>query len=111
MLSSPRTARATATAMCAALALTLTFLYTPPAHAAAGPPRFFNYSSPVGVGDDSGEPSIGSNWTTEQLFANSRGSIPNGGAANYFGGFSPYMLNVIFSDCESPALVTWNQKT
>src|SRR5207249_4815332 len=79
--------------------------------AAAGLPRFFNYTSPPGVGDDSGEPSIGSNWTREQVFNNSRGPIPNGGSANYFGGFSTYMLNVIFNDCQSPALVTWNQKT
>lgn len=79
--------------------------------AAAGPPRFFNYTSPTGVGDDSGEPSIGSNWTRETSFSNSLRSIPNGGTANYFGGFSPYMLNVVFNDCQSPALVTWNQKT
>lgn len=79
--------------------------------AAAGPPRFINYPSPAGVGDDSGEPSIGSNWTREQSFSNSLRSIPNGGSANYFGGFSPYMLNLIFNDCQSPALVTWNQKT
>jgi PKD domain-containing protein/flagellar hook capping protein FlgD len=82
-----------------------------PARAAAGLPRFFNYTSPPGVGDDSGEPSIGSNWTREQVFNNSRGPMPNGGSTNYFGGFSPYMLNVIFNDCQSPALVTWNQKT
>src|SRR5436190_20078590 len=63
-----------------------------------GPPRFFNYSSPTGVGDDSGEPSIGTNWTRETAFNNSLRSIPNGGTANYFGGFSPYMLNVIFND-------------
>jgi hypothetical protein len=76
-----------------------------------GPPRFFNYSSPTGVGDDSGEPSLGSNWTRETVFTNSQRSIPNGGTANYFGGFSPYMLNVVFNDCQSPARVTWNQKT
>ena len=76
----------------------------------AGPPRFINYSSPSGVGDDSGEPSIGSNWARESVFSNSLRAIPNGGTANYFGGFSPYMLNVVFNDCQSPALVTWNQK-
>src|SRR5262245_56947942 len=79
--------------------------------AAPGPPRFFNYTSPTGVGDDSGEPSLGSNWIRETAFSNSLRSIPNGGTANYFGGFSPYMLNVVFNDCQSPALVTWNQKT
>ena len=36
-------------------------------------------------------------------FSNSLRSIPNGGTANYFGGFSPYMLNVVFNDCQSPA--------
>jgi hypothetical protein len=77
---------------------------------AAGQPRFFNYTSPSGVGDDSGEPSLGSNWTRESVFTNSLRSIPNGGTANYFGGFSPYMLNVVFNDCQSPALVSWNQK-
>jgi len=85
-------------------------LVTARAQADAGPPRFFNYTSPSGVGDDSGEPSIGSNWTRESVFSNSLRSIPNGGTANYFGGFSPYMLNVVFNDCQSPALVTWNQK-
>ena len=78
--------------------------------ATAGAPRFFNYPSPPGTADDAGEPSIGSNWTTEQLFGNSAGSIPNGGSANYFGGFLPYMVKVTFNDCQSPALVTWDQK-
>src|SRR5689334_624196 len=98
-------------ALLACVTWTLSACLTPTAKAAAGPPRFFNYTSPVGVGDDSGEPSIGSNWTRETVFNNSRGPIPNGGSTNYFGGFAPYMLNVIFNDCQSPALVTWNQKT
>src|SRR5881409_1342266 len=50
-----------------------------------GDPRFFNYASPPGIADNAGEPSIGSNWTSEQAFSNSNGPIPNGGAANYFG--------------------------
>lgn len=84
-----------------------------PAHLAttAGAPRFFNYPAPDGVGDGAGEPSLGSNWITEQSFSNSNGSIPNGGSANYFGGFLPYMLKATFNDCQSPALVTWDQKT
>ena len=81
-----------------------------PAWSAAGPPRFHQFTSPTGVGDDSGEPSIGSNWTREQSFSNSLRTIPNGGTANYFGGFSPYMLNVVFNDCQSPAVASWNQK-
>jgi hypothetical protein len=44
---------------------------------------------------------LGSNWTKETSFSNSLRSIPNGGTANYFGGFSPYMLNVVFNDCQS----------
>jgi len=89
---------------------------TPAPHATkvmftAGPPRFFNYATPAGTGDNAGEPSIGSNWTAEQIFSNSNGPIPNGGTANYFGGFLPYMINAVFNDCQSPALVTWNQKS
>src|SRR5436190_340216 len=76
----------------------------------AHPPRFFNYATPAGTGDNAGEPSIGSNWTAEQIFSNSNGPIPNGGTTNYFGGFLPYMINAVFNDCPSPALVTWNQK-
>src|SRR5881394_3736370 len=75
-----------------------------------GMPRFFNYASPPGVGDGAGEPSIGSNWTSEQFFANSSGAIPNGGTVTYFGGFLPYMLKVTFSDCQSPAMATWDRK-
>ncbi len=58
------------------------------ASAEPGPPRFIHYTSPSGVGDDSGEPSIGSNWMREAAFSNSQRSIPNGGTANYFGGRS-----------------------
>lgn len=85
---------------------------TVPAHAttAPGQPRFINYPSPAGVADDAGEPSIGLNWTTEQSFSNSARSIPNGGTANFFGGFLPYMLNVTFDDCSSPARAIWSQK-
>ena len=81
------------------------------AWAAAGPPRFTNYQFPTGIGDDSGEPSIGINWTREQSFTNSAGvPIPNGGSVNYFGGFSKYMTNAIFNDCSSPARVEWHAK-
>ncbi len=75
-----------------------------------GVPRFINYATPPGVADAAGEPSIGSNWTTEQTFSNSLRAIPNGGQVNYFGGFMPYMLSATFNDCQSPAKVTWNQK-
>ncbi|HEX7877844.1 MAG TPA: PKD domain-containing protein [Candidatus Eisenbacteria bacterium] len=76
-----------------------------------GAARFQNYDSPPGSGDDSGEPSIGSNWTTEQSFSNSHGAIPNGGTTTYFGGFSPYMLRITFNDCQSPAIATWEEKS
>ena len=113
MFAAPSSSRAAVTAIAAGAALWLVAPFTsltPAAHAAPGQPRFINYSSPTGVGDDSGEPSIGSNWTREQSFSNSQRAIPNGGSTNYFGGFSPYMLNVVFNDCQSPALVEWNQK-
>ena len=80
------------------------------AGADAGPPRYFNYPSPPGSGDDAGEPSIGINWMSEQSFANSLRTIPNGGTVNYFGGFLPYMLKVTFNDCRSPAGALWEQK-
>jgi hypothetical protein len=88
---------------------------TPAVPVAAGPPRFFVYMSPQGVGDSAGEPSIGSNWTKETTFTNtningSTNLIPNGGSALYFGGFLPSMLKVTFSDCSSPAIATWEQK-
>jgi hypothetical protein len=87
----------------------------PATPATAGPPRFFVYMSPSGVGESAGEPSIGSNWTKETTFTNnnidgSTNSIPNGGSTLYFGGFLPSMLKVTFSDCSSPALATWEQK-
>jgi PKD domain-containing protein len=81
------------------------------AWAGPGDPRFMNYYSPTGVADDAGEPTLGSNWTRESSFSNSMFTIPNGGTTNYFGGFLPYMLNAIFNDCQSPALVTWNLRT
>jgi PKD domain-containing protein len=74
-----------------------------------GVPRYFNYPSPPGTAESAGEPSIGSNWKSEQLFRNSNGPIPNGGAANYFGGFLPYMVEVTFNDCQSPAKAIWDK--
>ena len=97
-----------------ALAATKGAQTTAPAAAAPaavpGMPRFFNYVSPPGTGDDAGEPTIGVNWTSEQVFSNSGGPIPNGGTVNYFGGFLDYMLSVIFDDCQSPARATWERK-
>ena len=96
-----------------ALACGAAIAATPPRLATATPPgtpRYFNYVSPPGSGDDAGEPSIGINWSSERIFSNSNGPIPNGGTANYFGGFLPYMLSVIFDDCQSPALADWRQK-
>jgi len=70
-----------------------------------GTPRFFNYHAPPGVAEDAGEPQIGVNRKTEKVF----GGIPNGGTVNYFGGFMPYMLSVVFDDRTVPATTTWNQ--
>jgi PKD repeat protein len=83
--------------------------------AAAGTPRFFIYMSPPGVADDSGEPSIGSNWTRETVCHNtnvdgSANNIPNGGTSLYFGGFSPAMAKITWDDCSSPAGATWENK-
>lgn len=86
---------------------------TPPP--AAGVPRFFTYMSPQGIADDSGEPSIGSNWTREATNHNhnvngSTNDILNGGTSLYFGGFSPAMSKVTWDDCSSPAGATWEPK-
>jgi len=88
---------------------------TSTAIAAPGTPRFFNYMSPQGVADSSGEPSIGSNWTREATSHNhnangSINKIPNGGTSLYFGGFSPAMAKVTWDDCSSPAGATWENK-
>ena len=88
---------------------------TSTAIAAPGTPRFFNYMSPQGVADSSGEPSIGSNWTREAISHNhnangSTNNIPNGGTSLYFGGFSAAMAKVTWDDCSSPAGATWENK-
>src|SRR5438105_504321 len=80
-----------------------------------GTPRFFNYMSPQGVADSSGEPSIGSNWTREAVNHNHKvdgsiNNIPNGGTSLFFGGFSPAMTKVTWDDCSSPAGTIWNNK-
>ncbi|MFN2531749.1 MAG: hypothetical protein ABR555_10655 [Pyrinomonadaceae bacterium] len=76
-----------------------------PTVAPPGTPRFQNYLAPFGVGDDAGEPSIGVNWKSEKSF----NGVPNGGTANYFGGFLPYMLRVTFNDALTPAKATWEK--
>jgi hypothetical protein len=93
-----------------------------PTPAAAGIPRYFTYTSPPGYGEDSGEPSVGSNWATENnahgnpaVFANkfingTNNPIPNGGTATYFGGFATDMLQITFDDCPSPATAFWAKK-
>ena len=87
-----------------------------PAQAAAstpGVPRFRNYSSPPGVGDNSGEPTIGVNWNTEKSFSNSMFTIPNGGTCLYYGGLDLSglpLLRITFNDCSSPAGALWEEK-
>jgi hypothetical protein len=73
-------------------------------------PRFFNYASPQGIANSVGEPSIGSNWKSEKTFSNSMFSIPNGGTALLFGGFSPSLARITFDDCSSPAGALWEAK-
>src|SRR5437764_1379431 len=75
-----------------------------------GVPRFTNYPAPAGIADNVGEPSIGSNWKSEQTFSNSLFNIPNGGRAMLFGGFSPDLYRATFDDCPSPANVLWEAK-
>lgn len=80
---------------------------------APGMPRFMNYSSPPGVGDNSGEPTIGVNWKTEKTHSNSMFTIPNGGTVNYYGGLDITglpMLRITFNDCSSPAGALWEEK-
>ncbi len=58
-----------------------------PTPSSVNAPRFQNYVAPPGAGEDSGEPSIGVNYLTENVvrpgsghtFANSNGTILNGG--------------------------------
>lgn len=95
---------------------------TPAIPLSAGPPRFFNYQSPQGVADSVGEPSIGSNWKTENTaygtsaqfknkFVNGADNpIPNGGTTLFFGGFNPSLVRIIFDDCSSPAGAFWQNK-
>ena len=63
-------------------------------------PSYSIHMSPPGFGDDWGEPSIGVNWNTEQIF----GGTPNGGTVMSFGGFGDgsfpdtTALRIIFND-------------
>ena len=84
-----------------------------------GTPRYQNFTAPPGFGEDAGEPSIGSNWMTENVvrpgsghtFSNSLNPVlPNGGTVTYFGGFLTEMLRVTFDDCSSPANDFWEKK-
>ena len=86
--------------------------------ALAGTPRFDILMSPQGVGDGWGEPSIGVNWNSERIFANSTGPVPNGGTLMSFGGFgggasitnlNATALRVTCSDCPSPAAAVWEK--
>jgi PKD repeat protein len=85
----------------------------PPGLPGSGPgvPRFFNYVSPPGIANSVGEPSVGSNWKSEKTFSNSlNASLPNGGTALLFGGFSPSLARTTFNDCSSPAGALWEAK-
>jgi len=82
-------------------------------------PRYHNFVAPPGFGEDSGEPSIGSNWLSENVvrpgsghtFSNSLNPmILNGGTETYYGGFLTEMLRITFDDCSSPANAFWEKK-
>jgi hypothetical protein len=76
----------------------------------ANTPSYSIHMSPPGFGDDWGEPSIGVNWNTEQVF----NGTPNGGTVLSFGGFGDGNfpdttgLRIIFNDTNvwSP-VATW----
>lgn len=81
--------------------------------AAPGVPRFQNYYAPTGIGEDVGEPSIGSNWNTEKKFSNSMFEIPNGGTTLFYGGLAlegTPLIRITFNDCPSPANALWEEK-
>lgn len=59
-------------------------------------PTFHNYTSPEGIADDAGEPSIGVNWTT---------NTANGGTAMFKAILQT--ARVTFDDSTVPATATW----
>ncbi len=63
----------------------------PPPQAHFTPPTYTNYQSPTGVGDSSGEPSIGVNWNTGDIMTNAVLDT----------------LRVNFNTTVSPATATW----
>lgn len=56
---------------------------------------FAVYAAPAGVGDSSGEPSVGVNWNTDEVM--------------YIAGLET--LRVSFNDCVTPAQATWQDKS
>jgi hypothetical protein len=58
----------------------------------AGVPRFEIYQSPIGMGDDAGEPSIGADWATAKAMFQS----------------GLRTLRIGWNDCASPADATWD---
>jgi hypothetical protein len=57
-------------------------------------PRFHNYASPLTMGGQSGEPSIGANWKTGRVLFQADKNT----------------LRASFDDCTSPARVSWENK-
>jgi hypothetical protein len=80
----------------------LTLTTDPPRATAGGSspgvtaPGYTNHTSPAGVGDDAGEPSIGVNWNT---------NAGNGGTAMFQAVFDT--LKVTFDDSTTPSTATW----
>jgi len=68
---------------------------TPSGCPANDPTSFSIHMSPNGMGDGWGEPSIGVNWKTEQVF----NGTPNGGTVMSYGGINvPTALRITFND-------------
>ncbi len=80
---------------------------TPSGCPANDPTSFSIHMSPTGMGDGWGEPSIGVNWKTEQVF----NGTPNGGTVMTYGGFGTYALRVTFDDTAPASPVANWEKT
>ncbi len=65
-----------------------------PPQSTATPPTYINYQSPPNMGDNAGEPSIGTNWLT--------------GNAMFQAGLET--MRVTFDDSKTPAAATWVDK-
>lgn len=68
---------------------------SPPPPSSAPAPGYHNYLPPAGMGTDSGEPSIGTNWNSGKVFMQA----------------GLQTMRVTFNDSASPATATWEDKS